>query len=152
MDINSVAFQKALSTLSKQQSKAPASSSGSSTARFKRAKLDHISSHQDLSEFFFLSLFVICLFLPHADYSHAHPVISETDRLLVKRAHEFIGDAVIQELMSEHSNSFSVPLEDSIREEIAIYTRKLSLYLSLIDKLMSACNNLRASSENKATN
>jgi hypothetical protein len=96
-------------------------------------------------------LIVICSFLSHTDYSHAHPVISETDRLVVKRAHEFIADAVIQELVNEHPNSSSA-LEDTIREEITIYTRKLSLYLALIDKLMSACNNLRASSENKVTN
>jgi hypothetical protein len=93
----------------------------------------------------------LLIFLPHADYSHAHPVINETDRLLIKHAHEFIADAVIQELINEHTNSSST-LEDTIREEIVIYTCKLSLYLSLIDKLMAACNNLCSTSENKATN
>ena len=81
------------------------------------------------------------------DFSQAHPVISETDRLLVKRAHEYLADAVIQELINEHPESAS-SLLDTIREEMVIYIRKLSLYLTLIDKLMAACNNLRAS-ENK---
>jgi hypothetical protein len=93
----------------------------------------------------------LLIFLPHADYFHAHPVISETDRLSIKHAHEFIADAIIQELVNEHTNSSST-LEDTICEEIVIYTRKLSLYLSLIDKLMAACNNLRSTSENKVTN
>jgi hypothetical protein len=93
----------------------------------------------------------LLIFLPHADYSHAHPVISETDRLLIKHVHEFIVNAVIQELVNEHMNSSS-SLEDTICEEIAVYTYKLSLYLSLIDKLMAACNNLRSTSENKVTN
>ena len=49
-------LQKAISILGKQQSKTPASPSGASTTRFKWAKLDHLSSHQDLSK----SLFSFC--------------------------------------------------------------------------------------------
>ena len=77
--------------------------------------------------------------------------MSETNKLLIKHTREFIADAVIQELVNEHVDSSSSP-EDSICEEIAIYTHKLSLYLSLIDKLMSACNNLCSTKENKVTN
>ena len=100
----------------------------------------------------FLSVLHSLISLPHQGYSHAHPVLNETNKLLVKRAHEFIADAVIQELVNEHANSSEL-LEDSIQEEIAIYTHKLSLYLSLIDHLMSLCNNLRhgSTSENKVT-
>jgi hypothetical protein len=54
MDLNSVAFQKAIATLGKQQSKTSASPLDSSTTRFKRTKLDHITSHQDLSKFLIL--------------------------------------------------------------------------------------------------
>ena len=56
MNINLTAFQKALSALGKQQLKTPASPFGS--MRFKRAKLDYISSHQDLSKSLSFSLFV----------------------------------------------------------------------------------------------
>jgi hypothetical protein len=48
----------------------------------------------------------------------------------------------MQELVNEHPNSLA-SLQDTIREEIVVYIRKLSLYLTLVDKLMAACNNLR---------
>ena len=65
MDINSSAFQKAVTVLGKQQLKPPASPSSSSIipGRFKRAKLDHLSSLQDLSKAFLSSLLIICLFV-----------------------------------------------------------------------------------------
>ena len=66
MDTNSAAFQKAISTLNKQQAKALASPSGTSIACFKQAKLDHISSHQDLSKLFFI--LSLCCMLISASY------------------------------------------------------------------------------------
>jgi hypothetical protein len=62
MDLNSVAFQKAIATLGKQQLKTSALPLGSSTTHFKQAKLDHITSHQDLSKFLILSSSSIAYF------------------------------------------------------------------------------------------